>query len=76
MGEMIFLVGYTTLCLSSESLLALMLILLRFYCAVHNVKHVIIPSVVSGEIFHFLNKRAVFLCPVKPLLCAAPEALP
>lgn len=70
------LVGYKTLCLSSEGLLALMLILLGFHCAVHNVKHVITPSVVSGEIFHFLNKRAVFLRPVKPLLFAAPAALP
>lgn len=76
MGETIFLMGYKTFCLTSEGLLALMLILPRFYCAVRNVKHVIIPSVVSVEIFHFLNKHAVFLHPFKPLLCAAPAALP
>lgn len=76
MGETIFLVGYKTLCLTSEGLLAAMLILPRFCCAVRNIKHVITPSVVPVEIFHVLNKRAVFLGPVKPLLCAAPAALP
>lgn len=76
MGETVFLVGYKTLCLTGEGLLALMLILPRFYCVARNVKHVKIPSVVSVEIFHFLNKRAVFLRPVKLLLCAAPAVLP
>jgi len=73
-GETIFLVGYKTLCLPSEGLLALMLILPRFYCAVCKVKHVIIPSVVSAEIFHFRNKCAVFWGAAKPLPCAAPAA--
>lgn len=76
MGETIFLMGHKTLCPTCEGLLALMLILPRFYCAVRNVNHVIIPSVVSAEIFHFLNKRAVFLCPAQPLLRATPAALP
>lgn len=76
MGETVFLMGYKTLCLTSECLLALMLILPRFYCAVRNVKHVIIPSEAAVEMFHFLNKYAVFLSPVKLLLCATPTALP
>lgn len=76
MGEMIFLMGYKTLCVNGEGLLALMLILPRSDCTVLNVKHGIIASVVSVEIFHFLNKRAVFLCPAKLLLCATPAALP
>lgn len=55
--------------LNGEGLLALMLILPRSDCTVLNVKHVIIPSGVSVEISHFLNKPAVFLCPAKLLLC-------
>lgn len=62
--------------LNGEGLLALMLILPRSDCTVLNVKHVIIPSGVSVEISHFLNKRAVFLCPAKLLLPATPAALP
>lgn len=39
MGERVFLMGHKALCLtSSGGLLALMLILPRFHCAVHNVK--------------------------------------
>lgn len=76
MGEIIFLMGYKILCANGEGLLALMLILPRSGCTALNVKHVIIPSVVSVEISHFLNKHAVFLCPAKLLLCATPAALP
>lgn len=49
MGEVIFLVGYKTLCVNGEGLLALMLILPRSDCTVLNLKHVIIPSAVSVE---------------------------
>lgn len=76
MREVLFLMGCKTFVVCKWIILALMLILPRSDCTVLNVKHVIIPSVVSVEISHFLNKRAVLLCPAKLLPCATPAALP
>lgn len=69
MGGIIFLMGYKTLCVNCEGLLAPLLILPRSGCTELNVKHVITPSGVSVEISGFLNKPAVFLRPAELLLC-------
>lgn len=49
--EKVLFRGYKTLCVTSEGLLALLLILPRSCCGARNAKHIIIPSVVSVNFF-------------------------
>lgn len=56
MGEIIFLVGYKTLCVNGEGLLALMLILPSSDCTVLNAKLLMTPPGVPAELPPSLNK--------------------